>query len=430
MICFKKRTISVINRLGLIMGVVCFLFSGGLLAQVQTAKVSLGIDVLEAQGFRLLKGKRVGLLTHPAGVNRDGVSTVDVMRRSPQVKLVALFGPEHGIYGNEEANNPVDNNIDKRTGLPVYSLYGKFRKPTKAMLKNLDVLVIDLQDVGVRSYTYISCMLYAMAACFENGVDIIVLDRPNPLGGLKADGPMMDVEWMSYVGAFRIPYVYGLTIGELARWASANMQKTLGRDSVIKGGKLTVVEMRNWRRSMLWNETGLKWVATSPNIPDFAAAIGYPMTGLGAQIGAFKHGVGTAHPFRLLSYPGKSAHELLSVLKGKKIAGLDFKVLNYKDRRGDKQQGVYVMIKDWNALSLTKLNFIMMQLTCQWSAKNPFINASKGDIELFNKHVGSSEWLKELRQRGANARVRYFVDYWLVDARRFHKESERFWLYK
>ena len=174
-------------------------FSIGLL---QANSIHLGIDVLEESGFRAIAGKRVGLLTHPAGLNRRGESSIDVLRRAHNVRLVALFGPEHGIYGNEKANFPVDDRIDSRTGLPVYSLYGKYRKPTAKMLLGLDALVIDLQDVGVRSYTYVSCMRYAMEACFENGVEVVILDRPNPLGGLKVDGPPLDREWRSYVGAF------------------------------------------------------------------------------------------------------------------------------------------------------------------------------------------------------------------------------------
>ena len=146
-------------------------FSIGLL---QANSIHLGIDVLEESGFRAIAGKRVGLLTHPAGLNRRGESSIDVLRRAHNVRLVALFGPEHGIYGNEKANVPVDDKIDPRTGLPVYSLYGKYRKPTAKMLTGLDALVIDLQDVGVRSYTYVSCMRYAMEACFENGVEVVL----------------------------------------------------------------------------------------------------------------------------------------------------------------------------------------------------------------------------------------------------------------
>ena len=156
------------------------------------ARFSLGVDYLEETNFTILRGKKVGLLTHPAGLNSKGISTVDVLRRTPQVDLVALFGPEHGIYGDEKAAEPVEDKIDQRTGIPVYSLDGKYRKPTANMLAKLDSLVIDLQDVGVRCYTYISCMRYAMEACFEEGVQVIVLDRPNPLGGIKMAGPMID----------------------------------------------------------------------------------------------------------------------------------------------------------------------------------------------------------------------------------------------
>jgi uncharacterized protein YbbC (DUF1343 family) len=215
------------------------------------APIYLGIDVLEQSGFRAVAGKRVGLLTHPAGLNRRGKSSIDVLRGAPNVRLVALFGPEHGIYGDEKANVPVDDKIDPRTGLPVYSLYGQYRKPTAKMLTGLDALVIDLQDVGVRSYTYVSCMRYAMEACFENGVEVIVLDRPNPLGGLKVDGPPLDRQWRSYVGAFFVPYVHGLTIAELARIAKHRPGWMETSDTIRQQGKLTIVPMQGWRRDML-----------------------------------------------------------------------------------------------------------------------------------------------------------------------------------
>jgi uncharacterized protein YbbC (DUF1343 family) len=183
-----------------------------------THPVMLGIDVLEAEGFATVKGKRLALLTHPAGVNRKGVPTVEVLHRAAGVKLVALFGPEHGIYGDAPASAKIADTTDKRTGLPVYSLFPP-RRPTKAMLKDIDALVIDLQDIGTRSYTFAAAMRWAMEGCFENNIEVIVLDRPNPLGGLKVDGPPLDPQWarVNYVGAFRVPYVHGLTIGELAR---------------------------------------------------------------------------------------------------------------------------------------------------------------------------------------------------------------------
>jgi uncharacterized protein YbbC (DUF1343 family) len=280
-----------------------FLLSGKISGKEPS--VTLGIDYLEKSKFAVLTGKRVGLLTHPAGKNGMGESTVDVFVRSNEVNLVALFGPEHGIYGDEKASVPVDDKIDKKTGLPVFSLYGKFRKPTSKMLTKIDSLVIDLQDVGVRCYTYISCMRYAMEACFEAGVEVVVLDRPNPLGGIKVAGPPMDEACMSYVGAFQIPFVHGLTIGELALWSKKVSGVLNTEDINRKKGKLIIVPMLGWTREMTWPQTGLSWYPTSPNIPTLDAVAGYPMTGLGAQMGKFKHGIGTKHPFRFLTYEGK-----------------------------------------------------------------------------------------------------------------------------
>ncbi len=388
-----------------------------------------GIDVLERGGFRAVAGKRVGLLTHPAGVNRRGVSSIDVLRRAKNVQLVALFGPEHGIYGDEKANVPVLDRIDRRTGLPVYSLYGKFRRPTPSMLAGLDALVIDLQDIGVRSYTYVSCMRYAMEACFEAGVEVVILDRPNPLGGLKVDGPPLDREWRSYVGAFHVPYVHGLTIGELARMAKANSGWMEVSDAVRRRGKLTVVPMQGWRRDMLWTHTGLKWIPTSPYIPDLSAVLGYAMTGLGAQEGGFSHGIGTAYPFRLLRYKGKTAAEIKHALQQRAIPGLGFKILQTKTGSGHPVEGVYLYAADWKRLRPTEVSFHMMQLAAEWAApENPFARAK--NVSLFNKHVGSSAWWEEISRRGKNARVLHFVNRWAAQARSFQRESQRFWLYR
>ncbi len=271
--------------------------------EVTLPPVMLGIDVLEAEKFAAVAGKKIGLLTHPAGVNRRGESTINVLRRAPNVKLVALFGPEHGINGDAKAGDNIADTVDRRTGLPVYSLHGKTRKPTKEMLKGLDAVLVDLQDIGARSYTFISWMRYTMEACFENGVEVIVLDRPNPLGGLKVDGPPLDPEWVSYVGAFRVPYVHGLTMGELAKLAKQTPGVLAVTERVRNRGKLTVVPMRGWTRSMLWPDTGLRWVPTSPFVPDFNAVVGYAMVGLGTEIGGWTSGIGTFYPFRGIGYP-------------------------------------------------------------------------------------------------------------------------------
>jgi uncharacterized protein YbbC (DUF1343 family) len=397
------------------------------LAAVQAANIQLGIDVLEQSGFRAVAGKRVGLLTHPAGVNRNGVSTIEVLRRAPNVQLVALFGPEHGIYGDEKANVPVDDKVDPRTGLPVYSLYGKYRTPTAKMLNGLDALVVDLQDVGVRSYTYVSCMRYAMEACFEAGVEVVVLDRPNPLGGLKVDGPPLDREWRSYVGAFHVPYVHGLTIAELARIAKYTPGWMEVPDEVRKRGKLTIIPMQGWRRDMLWPATGLKWVPTSPYIPDLSAVLGYAMTGLGSQEGGFSHGIGTPYPFRLLRHKGKTPAEVKRALESCRIPGLSYRILKTRSAAGAPVEGVYVSVSNWSVVRPTELSFHMMRITEAWTPGNPFAEAK--NTNLFNKHVGSTAWWDEISQRGSEARVNLFVENWARNAQRFQQEAKRFWIY-
>lgn len=399
----------------------------GIPAAADAARIQLGIDVLVQSGFRSVAGKRVGLLTHPAGVNRNGVSSIEVLRRAPNVQLVALFGPEHGIYGNEKANVPVDDKIDPRTGLPVYSLYGQYRKPTAKMLSGLDALIIDLQDVGVRSYTYVSCMRYAMEACFEQGVEVVVLDRPNPLGGLKVDGPPLDREWRSYVGAFHVPYVHGLTIAELARIAKHSPNWMEVPDEVRKRGKLTVIPMRGWRRDMLWTDTGLRWVATSPYVPDLSAVLGYAMTGLGAQEGGFSHGIGTPYPFRFLRHKGKTPAEVKQALESCNIPGLSYRILQTRTSAGAPVEGVYVSVNNWAAFRPTEISFHMMRITEAWTPGNPFAEAR--NTNLFNKHVGSTAWWDEISQRGSQARVELFVETWARNAQKFQEQARRFWIY-
>lgn len=386
--------------------------------------VNLGIDVLEASNFKGLRGKRVGVLTHPAGVNRYGVPTIEVLHRSPEVDVVALFAPEHGIYGHEQAEAWIYNHIDHHTGLPVYSLHGTTRKPTAEMLRGIDVLVIDLQDIGVRSYTYASCMRYAVESCFENDVEVMVLDRPNPLGGLKVDGPPIDRQWMSYVGSFSVPYIHGLTMGEMAKMAQGEM------GWLKKKGKLRIVPMKGWTRDMLWADTGLKWIPTSPNIPDLSAVMGYAMTGLGAQVGEFKHGIGSEYPFRVLTHPKKSPQEIIRILQEKVIPGVKYKVTEFTNAKGRQEEGVYILVSDWEQLAPTELSFYMMQLTCQWNEKNPFGQLPENEAILYNKHVGSNAWWHAISTQGKNVDVPEFVRNWERQAFDFKRWSKRFWLYK
>ncbi len=236
------------------------------------AQVKLGIDVLREDNFAQIAGKRVGLITNPTGVDSELRSTIDILS-SPEAKaagvsLTALFAPEHGVRGDVEAGVKVENVRDPRSGAMVYSLYGNGYKPKAEMLKDVDVLMFDIQDIGSRSYTFISTLGLAMEAAAENGKEFVVLDRPNPLGGEKIEGILVEPGFSSFVSKYPVPYIHGLTIGELARLYNG--------EKMLKGGvqcKLTVIPMEGWNRDMLWEDTALSWVATSPHIPQAKSSI-------------------------------------------------------------------------------------------------------------------------------------------------------------
>ncbi len=399
--------------------------------------VMLGIDVLEAEGFAAVKGKRIGLLTHPAGVNRRGERTIDVLRRAPGVKLVALYAVEHGINGDLPAEKNYPTQRDPRTGLTVYSIYSApGRKPTRAQLKPIDAMVIDLQDIGTRSYTYISAMRYTMEACFENNVEVIVLDRPNPLGGLKVDGPSLDPKEMSYVGAFRVPYVYGLTIGELARMAKEAPGVLAVSDAVRARGRLTIVPMRGWRRSMRWPETGLTWVPTSPMIQDFSACIGYAMVGLGTysdrKIGfdiGFTNGVGDQYAFRGISHRTARSDVVERELRALHLPGLTFRRISVPMKDGKPGTGVYVEVTDWDDWNPTELSFHLMVLACKLAKRNPFL-VSDAAASGFLHHMGSVEFLRALQRNGAKTDVNAFLAEWRQRNQIYRAMSRRYWLYQ
>ncbi len=389
-------------------------------------RIQLGIDALEADGFASLRGVRCGLVTHRAGVNGNGLRTVDVLARAPGVRLTKLFGPEHGIDGNAAAEVVVKNAKDARTGLPIYSLYGATRRPTPEMLEGLDAIVIDFQDVGSRSYTYISCMRYVIEACFalERPIRVIVLDRPNPLGGEKVDGPFLDRKWKSYVGAYETPYVHGLTIGEIAKWAVATPGILEIDDAHRRRGVLEVITMRGWRRSMTWNLTGLNWTPTSPRIPTAQAALGYAMVGLGCIVGDFSHSFGDQMHFRFIKYARRHAADLVAAL-GNTVPGLTLepKVMP------DGTQGVYLAVSDWGKLRPTAISLHMMQQAALWDTNNPFARVSKTERELFIKHVGSEAFFEELRLRGGKVDLGRWMAQWNADAEAFRARTSAHRLY-
>ena len=244
-----------------------------------SAQVMTGIEVLRDHHFSELQGKRVGLVTNPSGVDHNLTSTVDILYNAPGVKLVALYGPEHGVRGNAHAGDAVSDAVDAKTGVKMYSLYGKTHKPTPEMLKDIDVLVYDIQDIGCRSYTFYATMGMCMEACAENGKEFMVLDRPNPLGGNKVEGNVVEDGYFSMVSKYAIPYLYGLTPGELATY--------LNEEHVTaKKAKLTVIPMQGWKRNMKFADTGLSWVAPSPQIPTPEHAAFYAVSGVGHRLHA------------------------------------------------------------------------------------------------------------------------------------------------
>ena len=392
--------------------------------------VMLGIDVLEADGFKAVAGKKIGLLTHAAGVNRRGESTINVLRRAPQSKLVCLFAPENGLDGTTKSAQRFDDFVHKPTGLPVYSIYGKNKRPTPAQLKGLDAVLIDLQDVGARSYTFISWMRYTMEACFENGVEVIILDRPNPLGGLKVGGPPLDPEWMTDVGAFRVPYVHGLTMGELATMAKKAPRVLQGVTEKVRAkGKLTVIPMRGWNRAMRWPETGLKWVPTSPMIQTWEAAVGYSMLGLGWQNNKWFSGIGKDYAFRSIGYPKKTPEEIIAAMEAYKVPGLRLSRREGRTADGKPAAGVYVEISDWDKWNPTELCFYMQKQAMKWEHINSYATLTQAEQRTFQIHVGSTAWYDALARDGGRVDVAAFVKNWTERAANYQLAAKKYWLY-
>jgi uncharacterized protein YbbC (DUF1343 family) len=304
--------------------------------------VKTGLEVFLSHPPSVVVGKRVGLITNPTGVDRSLRSTIDLLATRTDLRLVALFGPEHGVRG--EAASWLANSTDARTRLPVYSLFGKTLSPTPAMLKNVDVLVFDIQDAGVRFYTYISTLALAMKAAAGRGIPFVVLDRPNPIGGEAVAGPVLDLRWKSFMGMYPLPIVHGMTIGELAQMFNAEY----GINAA-----LTVVPMDGWHRSMWFDETALPWVISSPGIPHFLTAVLYPAMG---PIGDTNLSVGTltTKPFEFVGQTFVQPWRLREGLEARHIPGVAFREAYWRgepwtDVGGPTYAGVELRVVDRNA---------------------------------------------------------------------------------
>lgn len=387
--------------------------------------IKTGLEVLKESNFKILEGKRVGLITNPTGFDNSLKSTIDVLHEAPNVQLVALFGPEHGVRGDVHAGDKVDNMTDPKTGLPVFSLYGKTRKATPEMLKGIDVLVYDIQDIGSRSFTYISTMGLAMEAASENNIEFVVLDRPNPLGGVKIEGNLVEDGFISFVSQFKIPYIYGLTCGELA--VMLNEENMLG-----KSCKLSVVKMEGWRRDMTFEETGLQWVPSSPHIPQPISAIAYPISGILGELGYMSIGVGYTIPFQMFAAEWVEAERLAERLNSYKLPGLAFRPMHLKPFYavgvGKNLQGVQVHVMDYKLAALSDVQFLVMQAVAElWPEKAVFANANEGRYRMFDQVSGSDQIRIRFSKRHKFEDIK---EYWYKDIESFRKLSQKYYLYK
>lgn len=391
---------------------------------VSAQKVKTGIEVLKANNFKQLEGKRVGLVTNPTGVDNSLKSDVDILHEAANVKLVALFGPEHGVRGNVHAGDHVGNAADPTTGVPVYSLYGKSRIPSKEMLQGIDVLVYDIQDIGCRSFTYISTLGNIMKAAAENGIKVMVLDRPNPLGGEKVEGNLAEDDCLSFVSAFKIPYVYGLTPGEVA--LLLNGENMLGAKC-----DLEVVKMKGWKRKMTYDQTGLQWVLPSPHIPHASSAPYYSVSGIVGELDSISIGVGYTMPFQMFGAPWIDAPVLAQRLNALNLPGVMFRPIYYKPfyafGKGQDLQGVQVYLTDYRKATLTNIQFYVLQELYSLYPDHDVLAQCTKRHAMFDKVCGSKQIRQLFMKRHKWEDVK---PYWEKDAEAFKQLAKKYWLYK
>ncbi|MBA3816690.1 MAG: DUF1343 domain-containing protein [Parachlamydiaceae bacterium] len=298
---------------------------------------------MEQEYAEKLKGKRIGLITNHTAVNGKMMSTADVFKKHADgkgYKLVALFAPEHGMNGTSYAEEMVEESKDV-DGIPIYSLHGKTRRPTDVMLKEINLLVFDIQDIGSRSYTYISTLFYVMEEASKRKIPIVVLDRPNPITGLVVDGPLLEEKWRSFIGYINVPYCHGMTVGELARYFNSEYKI---------GCELEVVPMQGWRRWMSFQDTALPWIPTSPYIPESNTPFFYPTTGILGTLQLVNIGIGYTLPFKVVGAPWINAKLFAKSLNAQKFPGVHFEPFYYRPFYGRfaKQdcQGVLIVITE------------------------------------------------------------------------------------
>lgn len=371
------------------------------------AVVELGIDVLKQQGYNVLAGKRVGLITNQTGIDSNGTRTRVLLKQ--HCNLVALYTPEHGLDGTEKAGRYVRSRRDRVTGLIAHSLYGPTRKPTSEMLRGIDVLVFDMQDIGCRGYTYISTMGRCMEAAGENHIPFVVLDRPNPLGGNRIEGPSVESRWISFVGQFPVPYVHGMTVGELAKMVNDKGWMAARCD-------LTVIPMRGWSRNYSWASTGLRWVPTSPNIPRGTSPLYYVVTGIVGELSGPECGIGTSSPFQSMSARFLNGESFTRYLRSLDMPGVSFRPIFH---------GTALTIEPSAGANLTGLGIYMLAEMNRYS--NLFRRTPRSKLDIFYKVYGSASIRSQIERGVSPERI---VASWQGNVQSFRREREPYLLYR
>jgi len=406
----------------------CLLLLFFLIAAVpaEAQKVLTGIDLLERDNFALLSGRRIGLITNHTGVNSRLETTLDLFKGAKNFRLTAVFSPEHGLKGNFGSGQLYGDSQDSAAGIKYYSLYGKTQKPTPQMLEGLDLLVYDIQDIGVRSYTYISTMGLAMEAAAENNVEFVVLDRPNPLGGLRIEGNIVEDNFISFVGRYKIPYVYGLTCGELAR--------LLNGERMLNGEvkcKLTVVKMEGWNRFMKFRDTGLIWVPTSPNVPEPETPFYLVGTGILGELAVVGIGITYTLPFETFAAEWINADTLSRHMNNLRLPGVQFRPITYMPLYGQWEDktlnGVQIHITDFDKVNLMLIQFYFIQVEYSlYPDRNPFDFATTARINMFDKVCGTDQIRLKLIQRFKVSDIEGYLN---KDIEKFREISIKYYLY-
>lgn len=383
------------------------------------AQVKPGIEVLLSERLDLVRGKRVGLITNPTGVTSQLVSTVDALHAQPEMKLVALFGPEHGVRGDYSAGDHVADMTDERTGVPMYSLYGANKAPTAEMLRNVEVLVYDIQDIGSRAYTYIYTMALSMQAAAQHGIPFIVLDRPNPLGGDLIEGPILDERFKSFIGLYPIPYIYGLTVGELAKYL--NVEFGLN-------AQLTVVPMRGWQRFMLFEDTGLPWVLTSPHVPHASTVFHIAASGCMGELGFVNEGVGYTLPFELIGQTWIKGEELAEALNNLRLPGVLFRALHYRpyyfSLKDQRLSGVQMHITNPRSFRPMLVQLHLLKTLLKLYPQQNIFNPER--VKSFDQAMGTDS-VRMLLKNAATPDSIYFS--WKEDLAKYREKRKSYLLY-